>query len=149
MFPIKIKIILVCLWCLIVFFAGCASGPQFIPEQLEQHPINELSELNINGRVKNIYIDGNSAGIGIVYLKPGNHTITYEAYEETETWRGLVKSMNEKGFYLSRDGETFVRSQGGYSTTARPLGVSRFGWQKKSKKIGLDAGKKYWLSRLR
>lgn len=138
---------MVIMCCIVMFLGGCASGPQFLPKQLENRPLSELAELNINGRTKDVYIDGEKVRGIIVYLMPGQHSIKYKTYGETETWKGLVKSMEAKGFTLSRNGE-FVKTQGGYTTSANPLGVSRYGWNTESKEVSLEGGRKYFLTNL-
>lgn len=81
-----------------------------------------------------------------VCLEQGVHTIKYKVYCETEFWKNMVISMGEKGFTLSSDGRTFVKTEGGSTLSARSIGVSHYGWNRISKEVSLEGSKSYWLS---
>lgn len=136
------------LFCITVVIVGCASVPQFIPEQVESRPVNELAEVNIYSGIRDVEVDGEKVRSTKVYLTPGVHSMKYKVYGETELWKNMVKSMEKEGFTLSGDGNTFVKNEGGLTTSARPMGVSRYGWNIISKDVSFEVGRKYWFSNL-
>lgn len=123
---------------------GCASGPQYLPKELEGCPQNEIAEFNIDIRTKNVYIGDKKVTGNKVFIPAGTHEISYKVYGETDDWKSAVKAMEENGFVASSDGNRFTKG----TTTATPLGISRYGWSKRSKKATFHGGKTYSLSGL-
>lgn len=141
MIALKVSEKLFVLCCIVIFFGGC--GPQFIPKQLENRPLSELTELNLSqDRIFQVLeIDGKKKYGLIIYVAPGMHSIKYRVYEETQLWKNVVKVLEEDGYILRPD-YRFERTRDGLRKILKPL-VSHYGWTTKSKEVSFEGGRKY------
>ncbi len=147
--------VLLFIFVLALAIGGCASVPQFFPASLEEEPIESLSELKVDLPIEHLRIDGRLA-IGRktylepdpIFLAPGEHTLRYWIYGETEQWRSFIESMKSTGYTLSADGKLYVKDVGGVTVTKRADRVERLGWTWVKKEVDLEAGRAYKLSEL-
>ncbi len=140
---------------LLLITGGCAAGPQYIPATLEGQPVENLAELELDLRINYLKIDTDVAvitesfyGLENIFLEPGAHTITYKVYGESDAWRDLAISMKKRGYTLNNNGNAYVKDLDGLVLSHSVAKMDRYGWNKRTKEVILEAGKVQKLSEL-